>query len=143
MHKDNVFKKDGKDVFRVVEIKNLKIENYIHPDYKIETEPFGQLNETGLVTVFQIKAIADGNEPYFVARWDQNFETLDIDIKNVDSATRAFFNSGRNGYKGHHPERILQETRTYDVNIQLPEKSIFRGNVTFNVSHGHHPNLFG
>jgi hypothetical protein len=120
----------------------LKIENYIHPDYKIETESCGKLSETGLVLVFQIKSIVDDKEPYFIARWDQNFETLDIDIKNVDNKVKALFNAEKDGYVGHHPARILHETRTYDVNIQLPEKSIFRGNVTFNVGHGHHPDLF-
>jgi hypothetical protein len=142
MHKDNVFKRKGDNIFRVVEIKNLKIENYIHPDYEIETESYGKLSETGLVLVFQIKSIVDDKEPYFIARWDQNFETLDIDIKNVDNRVKALFNAEKDGYAGHHPVRILQETRTYDVNIQLPEKSIFRGNVTFNVGHGHHPDLF-
>jgi hypothetical protein len=142
MHKDNVFKRKGDNIFRVVEIKNLKIENYIHPDYEIKTESLGKLGETGLVLVFQIISILDDKEPYFIARWDQNFETLDIDIKNVDNNIQALFNAEKDGYVGHHPVRILKETRTYDVDIQLPGKSIFRGNVTFNLAHGHHPDLF-
>lgn len=81
--------------------------------------------------------------PSFSARWDQNSETLDVDILNVDSDTSSLFEAGKDGYSGHHPLRISEEVRMYDVIIKTPRNEIFRGNVSFNINHGHAPNLFG
>lgn len=141
MDKDKFYKKDGVNIFRVDKIANRKIETtYIHLDYKLET-PDNGVSETGLLTVFTLEPTKQ-KQPIFTARWDQNYETLDIDILGVDKNTSNLFKKEKNGYCGHHPKIISQVTRTYAVCIKIPDKDIFSGNITFNINHGHSPDLF-
>lgn len=141
MDKDKFYKKDDVNIFRVDKIANLKIATaYIHPDYKLQT-PDSSVSETGLLTVFTLEPTKQ-ELPIFTARWDQNYETLDVDILRVENDTSNLFKKEKNGYCGHHPKRISWVTRTYSVCIKIPDKDIFSGNVTFNINHGHSPNLF-
>ncbi|MSR71603.1 MAG: hypothetical protein EXS50_02990 [Candidatus Taylorbacteria bacterium] len=141
MNKKSVYRKGGLNIFRVDKVSNLTINPFVSPEYilNIVNEP---LSETGLLVLFKIDPREDVSLPSFVARWDQNYETLDIDILNIEKGVATLFKGGKGGYEGHHPVRISQSTRTYKVSIKLPTKDIFSGNVTFNINHGHEPDIF-
>jgi hypothetical protein len=141
MHKKKVFVKNGVNVFRVDKVANQKVEvTHLHPDYA-----FGilgsVLTETGLLEIFKLES-KNPTLPYFVGRWDQSIETLDVDIFNAGSRVSDSFRAERGGYAGHHPLRTSDRERRYSVKISLPGTLIFEGFVSFNTNHGHAPGLF-
>jgi hypothetical protein len=142
MDRDNVFRRNGVNIFRVDKVHNLKIENYINPEFELKIHP-GGLSETGLLSIFEISPKDEESMfPTFVARWDQNKETLDIDLKNTSPDELELFKSEKVGYSGHHPIRLNTPSRTFKVDIRTPSHHIFTGNVSFNINHGHEPGLF-
>lgn len=140
----NLFKRKGLNVFRVDKIHNLKIDvRHIDPEYQLKTEPEIALSSTGLLPIFEVCPKEKGSvHPSFTARWDQNKETLDVDMVGVEKSLMGEFKGERDGYSGHHPERLALPSRTYNVDIKTPHRQIFVGNVTFNINHGHEPGLF-
>lgn len=145
MDKENLFKRNGSNVFRVDKIHNLSIETLnIDPRYKVSKDFDMGLSSTGLLVVFEVLPKDSKVElPSFVARWDQNKETMDIDMLGPSQARANLFKGGKEGYSGHHPVRMNVPSRTYDVAIKIPECEVFAGRVTFNINHGHESGLFG
>lgn len=141
MHKKQVFVKNGVNIFRVDKVANQKVEvTHLHPDYAFGILGSG-LTETGLLEIFKLEP-KNPALPYFVGRWDQSVETLDIDIFNAGSRISDYFRSERGGYTGHHPLRTSDSERKYSVKISLPDMLIFDGFISFNTNHGHVPGLF-
>lgn len=99
------------------------------------------MSETGYLILFEIKPINDSS-PSFLGRWDQNYGTIDVDILGTEEKTASHFKAEKNGYFGHHPKRISEAKRTYDVQVKLPEKNILSAHITFSINHGHEPGLF-
>ncbi len=114
----------------------------INPDYKLMYSETNNVSETGSLIIFKIESMKN-EAPCFIGRWDQNYATLDIDILKVGKKFISCFKSEKNGYSGHHPRRISETTLTYKVDIKIPDKEVFAGNITFNLNHGHEPGLFG
>jgi len=142
MDKEKVYKNEsGRDVFRVNSSFNVKVEKeFLHAEYSMKTDK-SEMTETGHLVVFELKT--DNKAlPYFVGRWDQKEELLDIDILGIDKKAVSNFRAEKNGYSGHHPELILESPRLFQIEINIPECKIMKGNMTFNINHGHHPNLF-
>ncbi|MFA5132230.1 MAG: hypothetical protein WC444_02795 [Candidatus Paceibacterota bacterium] len=142
MQKDNVFKKDGVNVFRVDKVSNLEFkEEFISSNYLFKIDESQKLSDTGLLVLFKVEPL-DGMLPFFTARWDQNYGTLDVDISNVDKNISTLFKSEQKGYSGHHPKRISESKRIYLLNIKTPEGVILLGEISFNINHGHALGIF-
>ncbi len=143
MNRKEVYKKRGENVFRVDKIFNLKINKlFLHHEYKLKTPETISLSETGLLILFIIEPIENFDLPSFSARWDQNLETLDIDISNTTHKISILFKAEKEGYLGHHPKNISQNPRTYNVHIAIPQYEIFNSNISFNINRTHAPELF-
>jgi hypothetical protein len=141
MDKRRVFIKNGRPIFRVDKISSPKVEiRYIHPDYVFHFEE-GGLTDTGLLNVFKIDSLTSPSCPQFVGRWDQSVETLDVDVFNVSTTSGVKFRAGKDGFTGHHPQRLSDSNRSYNITVRLPTGMIFDGSVSFNVNWGHAPEL--
>ncbi len=149
MNNKNLYIRNGKNVFRVNRIFNIKIsEECCNVDYILRSQSSNDLTETGLITVFSIEPKSKKSiMPSFSGRWDQNKQILDIDILGVTKKTVNLFKTGKDGYLGHHLKIISASPRLFAINIRIPDVEIFRGTITFNVNHGHGPipgwNFFG
>ncbi len=118
---------------------NLKVTpRHMHPDYEIQVHDLKR-GETGLLKVFSLRP-TNAQLPSFSARIDdgnsyrRKTPELDIDIEGVSNATKRHFKNNLNGYGGHHTDRSLgPEHRIFDVKIVIPSKTIFDGEVSFNV----------
>ena len=123
---------------KVSKISDLHLEiKYIDPRYKLEPCD-GIIGETGKLEV--LKLVADLiKEPYFVARWDQRAEHLDIDMKNATKVAVRKFKNGIDGYAGHHTDRTINpKRRVFEINIGIPERAIFHGEVSFSNTYDAH-----
>ena len=88
----------------VARISNLKVTHKrIHPDYACEPCD-GKLGETGKLELLKVVP-KSGEGPFFMARWDQKAEHLDIDMKNAANSAIRSFKKNRHGYRGHHTMR--------------------------------------
>ncbi len=146
MDKSKVYKrkdKNGKeyDVFRHDKVFNLKVNTaYIDNDYLLSSLGCNDISETGLIELFKITS-KKRDHPSFQARWDEKENLVDIDIKNVSKNISTSFKSEKNGYSGHHSTMVVESPREYHSKICLPNKVIFAGTITFNINHGHAPNI--
>ncbi len=141
MHKKKVFLKNGRSVFRVDKVFNQSIRTiYIDAGYQIGILKNG-LTDTGLLQVFKLEA-THTQLPSFIGRWDDVAETLDVDMFGGSAKARQNFYAGRNGCAGHHPMRTSDTARVYVIRIELSNKVIFDGLVSFNINHGHDPKVF-
>lgn len=69
----------------------------------------------------------------FAARWDKREGQLDVDPPDGWSPTRRRkFRRGLDGYGGHHP--TLLPDRRFDMHIEIPGLTVFRGIVSFGFS---------
>ena len=115
----------------VARISNLKIAHkHIHPDYACEPCD-GKLSETGKLELLKVMP-KSGEGPFFIARWDQKPEHLDIDMKNATNSAIRSFKKNRHGYRGHHTMRASNPNeRVFDVKIETPDGVIVDGTVSF------------
>jgi hypothetical protein len=116
---------------RVAKVSDVEIHpTVVHPDYT--SEPCeGVLSETGKLEVLRIVPKA-GNGPYFVARWDQKPEHLDIDMFGATKSANKLFKAGKSGYSGHHTRRTADlNERRFHIRIEMPTGTIFDGIVKF------------
>ncbi|MCE9585617.1 hypothetical protein K8Q94_03295 [Candidatus Nomurabacteria bacterium] len=142
MNKKNVYKdKDGRDIFQVNTIFNVRIEKtYLHPEYDL-TADTNEMTDTGLMIVFKLES-KNTTLPSFVGRWDHKQGVLDIDIFKVSRKIVTDFRAGKNNYGGHHPLLISESPRLFAIDINIPKGKIIEGAMTFNIGHGHAPILF-
>jgi hypothetical protein len=141
MNKDEVYKnEEGQNIFRVNSTFNPKFDiTFMHPEYCVNTGK-RQMTKTGFMVVFELKT-ENKTLPTFLGRWDEKEQLLDIDILGVDKKSTSDFRAEKNGYSGHHPKHISESPRLFQIEINIPECEIMKGNITFNVNHGHHPDL--
>jgi hypothetical protein len=130
---------DGK----VFEINNLTIDvRCLNPNYSLLKQDSAALGATGRLDLFELRPQSGGG-PSFFGRWDGGSrdqgkverDDLDIDISGVSRAEQHRFESGKNGYAGHHSSRIPSTTgRAYEVSIRTrTDNMIFDGTVSFGV----------
>lgn len=116
----------------VSKISNLEVNtNYIHPDYAVEPCD-GVRGETGKLEI--LRFVSDGNSyPYFIGRWDQATEHLDIDMHAASNTAKRKFKKEIEGFLGHHPNRNADPNkRTFEMRIETPSIGlIFDGDVSF------------
>jgi len=106
--------RDGK----VFEINNLTIDvRCLNPNYSLLKQDSAALGATGRLDLFELRPKSGGG-PAFFGRWDGGSrdqgkverDDLDIDISGVSRAEQHRFESGKNGYAGHHSSRIPSTT---------------------------------
>jgi hypothetical protein len=117
---------------RVSKVSNLVITpKYIDPEYRHQPSACVE-TETGYLEILTIVP-KNGSDPYFIGRWDQKPEKLDLDIHRAPSKSAVgHFRNSRNGYKGHHTDRSPnREQRIFEVLIEVPGRVIFDGEVSF------------
>jgi hypothetical protein len=116
---------------RVSKVSNLEVNpTLIHPDYK--SEPCdGILSDTGKLEILKVVP-KSGEGPYFIARWDQGPEHLDIDMRGASNSATRKFKKDKDGYSGHHTSRTVDpDKRLFDIKIRTPLGTIFDGTVSF------------
>jgi len=119
-------RKDG----RAFGVNNLiAIETYIDPDYELELCHNNRATDTMYLIVGKLIP-SDSALPSFIFRWDENQDQFDVDIENVNDKTKKKFNAEKDGYKGHHPRRLVNKDGRYmAVDISLPNRRIFQGTI--------------
>jgi hypothetical protein len=81
-------------------------------------------------------ASKSGDGPYFIARWDQRPEHLDIDMHGAPKSAIKKFKANEGGYSGHHTSRPTDpDKRLFGIEIQTPRGSIFDGTVSFSLTY--------
>ena len=107
---------------RVVGNRDISIQEiYRSQHYTCSQRIANTITSTGLLTVFKLMPLSV-NLPYFVARWDEKNQTIDIDIKGkgVSKTEKDLFKKGKGGYSGHWSVKVpsTATTFTYYVCIQ-------------------------
>jgi hypothetical protein len=116
---------------RVSKVSNLEVQpTFIHPNYR--SEPCdGILSETGKLEVLKVVP-KSGDGPYFIARWDEGSEHLDIDMHGASNSAIRKFKRNKDGFAGHHTSRTTEpDKRLFEVKIEAPAGVIFDGTVSF------------
>jgi hypothetical protein len=91
----------------------------------------GVIGETGKLEILKVVPIS-GSGPYFIARWDQGVERIDIDMHGASRTAVRKFKARMDGYSGHHTSRSTDpDKRVFDVKIKIPTGIIFEGTVSF------------
>jgi hypothetical protein len=120
---------------RASKVSNLKVvSTFIHPDYKAEPCD-GILSETGRLEILKVFP-KSGDGPYFIARWDQRPEHLDIDMHGAPKSGIKKFKANKGGYSGHHTSRPSDpDKRIFDIKILTPLGTTFDGSVSFSLTY--------
>lgn len=116
-------------------------QNHLSPSYQVVKRPSHAISGTGLLKVFELTGPPNG--PSFVGRWDggsrgegqkKKFD-LDIDIRGVSPTQEYDFKHCKNGYAGHHADRVESDRGwKYQVRVRTPEDGlIFEATVCFNL----------
>ncbi len=114
---------------RAFGVNEVKADTYhIDKDYNLECYSKKKITRTGLLEVAILKSTKK-LLPKFIFRWDEKADTLDIGILNVSYINKRSFNSGINGYTGHHPKRVGRN-KVFKVFIKTPDRIIFNGLIT-------------
>jgi len=127
-------KRDGVD-----KAFNIKVEKqFLHPEYFINLEQQELIGDTGLLKILELKS-SNSQKPNFIARWDKNKDTIDVDIYNTDIDAKKRFLTRKKGYEGHRPELVDTNNRTFKIFISILGEKIYKGTVFFNINISMHP----
>jgi hypothetical protein len=136
MRPERLYRRGDQTYFRVNKAYNVKPDiEFIEEGYELITKNQSEITKTGLLTIFSLIPKNNGN-PSFVGRWDQLQEVIDVDILNVEEQHVRAFRSAKHGFRGHRPQRISQDPRTFLVDISLPSGAVFKGTFTLNIGWG-------
>ncbi len=114
---------------------NIKVDRkYLNTDYDLEILRENRINEQGLLLVGKLRP-KQPSLPEFLFRWDEKKEELDIDMHG-DANNREDWISEKNGYKGHHAEKVTNGGRNFKVLIKTPKLKVFEGVISFNLTRG-------
>lgn len=114
---------------------------YLNDAYRLNLKPFHEITATGKLIVAELHP-QDLQKPGFTIRWDENRDTIDVDIENVQEDVKWKFRNEEEGYRGHHTQRIKNtKNRIFEVYISIPEQKIFEGEVTITLFRKLQPHL--
>lgn len=109
----------------------------IHLDarYSLDTNDLATVTPTGLLLLF---VLFPKNEelPWFKARWDEDDDSVDVDIGGVDARVKKLFYRGATRHKGHHSRRIPGDSRSFLIDIALPGLTVCNGTLSFSLLRG-------
>ncbi len=121
-------KRDG-----TYKISHIKIDHsYLDPSYKIALNQESIIGTTGLLTLFEIKPL-DPALPTFRARWDERKDVFDIDLIGSPEE-QELFKAERDGFWGHHTNKVSKNAHSYEIDVRLPGQEICRAEVSFSLN---------
>jgi len=125
------FKSDkmGRVARRAFNIKPLEV--HCNQDYNLEMYKDNEINTEGLLLVGKLKPKVS-SLPEFWLRWDEKKEELDIDMHG-DSKHKSDWDNSRNGYEGHHTDKVINEGWNFKVSIKIPNVNVFQGVISFSL----------
>jgi hypothetical protein len=124
------FRDKTKKVAGTTNVDVVSIE-YLNPEYEIEVLPPNNLTSpTGLLEVARLNP-KKPNLLQFVFRWDENEDTLDVDIYKDGKNCKNLWK--KNGYKGHHTQKVDRESKIFKANISIPSQPIFKGKINVDL----------
>jgi hypothetical protein len=107
----------------------------LHPDYALD-QTLRRITATGRLDVLAVYLKA-ARLLKFTARWDERAGLLDIDPPDGWPRSRqSRYLRGLDGYGTHHP--ALLPDRRFEVHVQIPGGTLFRGVVSFGFSREFH-----
>lgn len=121
--------KGGMVARRVFNIKPIEV--HCNPDYNLELYQTNEITTEGLLLVGKLKPKIS-SLPEFWLRWDEKKEELDVDMHG-DLKHREDWINSRNGYEGHHTEKVTSGGRDFKVSIKIPNVNVFQGVLSFNL----------
>lgn len=105
-------------------VLGVKVEESYHcnSDYELELCLGQEVTPTGLLIIAKLKPKRP-SRPEFCFRWDEKANQLDVDMepKHED------WKKEKNGYEGHHPEKVDPKRRVFRVSIKIPGIDVFQG----------------
>jgi hypothetical protein len=114
------------------EIYNIKHDLvYLNPEYKLEILQNSTISKQGLLICGKLTPKTP-SLPEFWFRWDEKKQELDIDMHG-DIRHEEDWRNSRNGYEGHHTEKVTNSGREYKILIKIPNTVIFEGIFSFNL----------
>ena len=97
---------------------------HLDPDYQIVPSSDTAASATGWVIVAKLIP-SNTMSPAFYMRWDK--KELDIDIYLSGNNRKDLWD--QHGYEGHHSVLVNPDTREYAIDIQVPNKPVFKGSI--------------
>jgi hypothetical protein len=126
-------KKDGR-AFTV--FNKAKKVGYLDDGYELnlDEEP-SQITPTSYLVVGKLEPKSNKGLCTFVFRWDEKTSSLDVDVENCpDKKLVERFKSDKDKeYYGHHPTKIPEAGRSFDIRIVWNSKRLFEGSISFNI----------
>jgi hypothetical protein len=127
----------GRQEFKALGSHNITINTeFLNDSYNMplytSAVPVGQ---TGLLELLRIEPKRT-DLPSFRVRWDQNEDSVNVDLIGDSEETRKFAQQ-RAGYIGHKTDRVNASPRTQAIDIQTPSTGrIFKGTMALNIDLG-------
>lgn len=123
--------------FKALGSHNINVATeFLSADYKEpEFEPIATVGDTGLLRLMRIEPRTPGL-PAFSVRWDQKEDSINVDLVG-ESEDALYFSKGRAGYCGHKTNRISENPRTQEIDIDTPITGpVFKGAMALNIQFG-------
>ena len=105
-------------------------------DYEINLlKTPSQITATSYLVVGELRPKSTKSLCTFIFRWDEKASSLDVDVANCpDKKLVERFKSDKDhAYYGHHPNRISNDSWSFDTKITWDSKKIFDGVIKFNL----------
>ena len=116
--------------------QNIEVETeYLDPRYTVELSPLSPATKSGLINLFRVVP-KQPSLPAFAARWDDREQTVDVDAEPSNCVDRDSWRDEKNGYHGHHTNRLTDDPRVYQIDLQTPQGSVFKARVRLNIKIG-------
>ena len=109
---------------------DIKRQNeFVDPRYKLNVPPVAKTRPNGHLVLVRLEPVNSGEFPSFDLRWDQNANTIDVDLDG-DPVERKLFEAGREGYQGHHPVTVSDTPRVFHIEIRNREFTVYESDLT-------------
>jgi len=109
---------------------NIKFETiYIDEHYRLDVVNPAITLENGQLEIFHVLS-QDTVFPNFRGRWDQNQNTVDVEMADSNGKWK------KEGFEGHHTQPFTKDPRIQKVDIRLGQLKIFDGLLTLTLGHG-------
>ena len=127
MKPEQVKVEDGKaSKTNIILIKEI---DFLDSEYSPQLFSDNEIAPTGQLLICKLSP-KNACDPEFVFRWDEQKDTMDIDIRQVTKKMEQEFKEDKNGFSGHHPKRLIKtDGRFFEICLKVPQKVVFKGTV--------------
>jgi len=102
---------------------------YIDAHYRLSVMNPAITSDRGLLEIFHVLS-HDPVLPDFRGRWDQNQNTVDVEMADTNGKWR------KDGFEEHHTQSFCDDPRILKVEIRLGKLRVLDGLLTLNLGHG-------